>query len=249
MAASCDHEEFLVKSTEWTMSEPISWWETEKNVKHTALHSFTFAPNVQFFITAHTFGDDWGLFEFRISDPQAYNHFEAFLWIEQNGTALSDRNGVPLAVNEGIEVVHGYNPIDICCQVRYKKKCPYCIIEEKQDAKFIFEEVLVRQIYHLDGESMWAIILANTTDEDDGQLTSSSNNTSTSSNNLPESFSSCEQEPMDVNENERPQLSEEAMNQQEMFTKFQEDFNFLSDGDRAAIMHQIQEPKEMSNLD
>ncbi|KAI6212339.1 hypothetical protein M3Y94_00009400 [Aphelenchoides besseyi] len=131
-----------------------------------------------------------------------------------------------------------------------KKSCPYCIIEADRGIKFVAAEEPVQQV---DGKenvsSSLASTSANMTNENGGQSTSSSSyKTSTSLNNLPGSSRSCEQEPMDVNENERPQLSEEAMNQQEMFNKFQQAFDSLPAEHRAAIIGSFTVFKEASNL-
>ncbi|KAI6198579.1 hypothetical protein M3Y96_00534200 [Aphelenchoides besseyi] len=127
-------------SKEWIISEPLSFWHTHGNVKKTDEFSFGFQPNVKFWIEVHTYGEDWGFFQFCSSNPLVHYEFDFYLWAEQAGSFLGGSDVVPLRFHGGHEFVHGYNPITLVCEIQYAGECPYCEIEEERGVKLPVKE-------------------------------------------------------------------------------------------------------------
>ncbi|KAI6212362.1 hypothetical protein M3Y94_00012500 [Aphelenchoides besseyi] len=140
MDGGCEHDRVLEISKEWIISEPRSFWRTRGNVKKTNVFSFEFQPNVKFWIEVHTYGEDWGFFQFCSTDPLVYSEFDFYIWAEQKGKFLGGSDVLPLKFHGGYEFIHGYKPMTLVCEVQYVGDCPYCEIEEDRGIKLPVEK-------------------------------------------------------------------------------------------------------------
>ncbi|KAI6198581.1 hypothetical protein M3Y96_00534400 [Aphelenchoides besseyi] len=251
MDVSCRHVMFLMKSVQWFMSEPLEFWTTSGNVIIKDLGSFEFAPNVHFSIAVHSYGEDWGFFQFCSTDPFAHLDFDVFLWVGQDGVIISDTSCASLTVNDGHEVIHNFKPFILNCDMHYKKKCPYCTIEENQNATLIAAQDPVPQVERMDTLSSLTDTLSNRIDVGSNPSTLSSFEGPTLVSAPLGMFDCYKQKAKDAKENVIPNSTksgQEEMDEQEMLIKFQQDFFTLSFEQRAVIVRQMKVFKEASNL-
>ncbi|KAI6186117.1 hypothetical protein M3Y98_00097900 [Aphelenchoides besseyi] len=247
MDVSCRHVMFLMKSVQWFMSEPLEFWTTSGNVIIKDLGSFEFAPNVHFSIAVHSYGEDWGFFQFCSTDPFAHLDFDVFLWVGQDGVIISDTSCASLTVNDGHEVIHNFKPFILNCDMHYKKKVSV-LYNRRESERHINCRTRSRTT---SGENGYFEFINGYLVKQDrcGQQSIDFIKFRVSA---PLGMFDCyKQKAKDAKENVIPNSTksgQEEMDEQEMLIKFQQDFFTLSFEQRAVIVRQMKVFKEASNL-